>query len=734
MTIQIKVGLKGGPGSGNHGHGGRPGKEGGSTPTGRHVPEGAGNVAGATPNVKFQPTLPAGVKLPPHTPGDSSGLADYKAWYSAQVQAGQTPNLQQAIQMRQALAARAKTAEADLAKANQAAAEAQANSPEGKAAAEAAQAEADKKKAEQAALAKKVADAKKKKGKGGGAAKKKAEPKPKAEAKPKGGGAEKKPAKAKTPKWQQGLTQPPVMSGTTIPEAKYEERGVETYKTWLKDNSAAVAKMTPEDKSQVYDYFTKRSQNLAKYAKDPWAQVYVPDPPFSFANAGLELPDPAIVKAVLDPKAQTPAAGEQLYNYLQGKTPKEVTAFKQWYDEYQNAIHQLAIIPRTKPAAGTKERIIIHLGFKGSSTSGNYGHAGRPGKLGGSVVKAKVDLTGGIEADKAIKYYAGGGYRTINDNLRKSKGNLQSITTETGLQSAAKLDELMNDAVLTEPVQVTRLYYGGAVSLFKDTKPGDTFTDYGFTSTTTKDYKPWNAEDVGFVIQLKPGDRALSISTVAKRHKSEQELLLPRGTQFTIISREDTGKGIIFHVSANEPKAATKQFHLGLKGSATSGNYGHAGRPGKLGGSVPKAAVATGVSTTVVNPTQVEGYIQDVKQWDDKWRRGVALAALDMADIHSAIAVKDGDELVAVAKFNTQAHGEYTYLADLATKRPGYGRQTMLQLAQIAASNDLGLYWDSALDAIQFYQHLGFKKSTSSTRFYASLDELKVFINDNRQH
>lgn len=44
MTKRIIV-IKGGPGSGNHGHGGRPGKVGGSTPSG-----GGRSIAGAGPN------------------------------------------------------------------------------------------------------------------------------------------------------------------------------------------------------------------------------------------------------------------------------------------------------------------------------------------------------------------------------------------------------------------------------------------------------------------------------------------------------------------------------------------------------------------------------------------------------------------------------------------------------------------------------------------------------------
>lgn len=173
----------------------------------------------------------------------------------------------------------------------------------------------------------------------------------------------------------------------------------------------------------------------------------------------------------------------------------------------------------------------------------------------------------------------------------------------------------------------------------------------------------------------------------------------------------------------------TIMLHVGFKGSATSGNYGHVGRPGKLGGSVPKSS---GASVSTVEDSQVDGYMADVKQWDDMWRRGVARAALDVVGDQQAIALKDGNELVAVAKLATVATGEYVYLHDLATKRPGYGRQMMVNLAKVAVDNGLGMYWDSAISAVEFYQHLGFTKSAHSSKFYAPLDTLKAFLNDNQ--
>lgn len=569
--IKLKIGLKGGSGSGNWGHRGRPGKEGGSMPGkggGGGVEATAGIKPGKTPPMEIQLPGVAGTKLPEHQPGDASGLADYKAWYQAQVAAGQTPSLGQAIQMRQQLADRAQQLEQQASEAKATAAEAAANSPEAKAAAEAAAAEEAKKKAE---LAKKVADAKKKKK--GGAAKK-----PKAPAKPKAGkGAAKKKKPEKEPAWKKGLVEPPVMSGTTIPDAVFEERGEDTYQTWLNDNPETVSKLTDMDKEQVYNYFTQRSQNLAKDAKDPWAQVYIPDRPYSMIKAGLDVPAPSVVTEVTNAK-ERPSGAEagKLYDYLQGKSKAELAKWRTWYDSRVNAEHQKAIIPRTKPSPpGTKElhkRIIIHVGLKGSSTSGNFGHSGRPGKLGGSVPKGSGAASTGIELKSQLP-----------STVRIS--NSISGTNPQWLMSDGRVLQATSDAFIH-----SRVVQFAAKQQFA---PDDAWTELAL-------HNNW--------VRIIDGGTMLHTQDVSKitprQSKTLAEYLKTVDDEISI--QNDKQSKAEVYVSAkilkatdyDLPKAyavadrmATKQLHvkLGVKGGPSSGNWGHAGRPGKLGGSVPKS-------------------------------------------------------------------------------------------------------------------------------------------------
>lgn len=141
MTI-VRIGYKGGSGSGNWGHEGRPGKEGGSLPTGKShgaiaPPPGHGGQLRAEQAMGSfgKPAAPgAGIPLPTlniptgpvpeHEEGDRDGKLDYQNWLESQKV---KPGLADALAMRKYFADRAMKAEqaAGQAKAEATAAEAQ---------------------------------------------------------------------------------------------------------------------------------------------------------------------------------------------------------------------------------------------------------------------------------------------------------------------------------------------------------------------------------------------------------------------------------------------------------------------------------------------------------------------------------------------------------------------------------------------------------------------------------
>lgn len=125
MIKHVHISYKGGAGSGNWGHEGRPGKEGGSLPTGKaHGAYNPNQTAGNKPSGGLPTQTPAGSTiaiprlsvpvgtLPEHQKGDADGKAAYTEWYA---NAQTKPNLADALAMRRYFADRAMEAEGVLA-------------------------------------------------------------------------------------------------------------------------------------------------------------------------------------------------------------------------------------------------------------------------------------------------------------------------------------------------------------------------------------------------------------------------------------------------------------------------------------------------------------------------------------------------------------------------------------------------------------------------------------------
>lgn len=120
MTIHVQLGYKGSAKSGNWGHAGRPGKEGGSLPTGKssggaYAQPKKTNMGGTeqqTGTALTMPrlTIPVGT-LPEHQKGDRDGKQAYQDWYAG---LAQKPSLADALAMRRYFADRALEMEGQL--------------------------------------------------------------------------------------------------------------------------------------------------------------------------------------------------------------------------------------------------------------------------------------------------------------------------------------------------------------------------------------------------------------------------------------------------------------------------------------------------------------------------------------------------------------------------------------------------------------------------------------------
>lgn len=251
------------------------------------------------------------------------------------------------------------------------------------------------------------------------------------------------------------------------------------------------------------------------------------------------------------------------------------------------------------------------LDIKGGPGSGNFGHAGRKGKRGGSAPKGGG--TGNSEWGKErvdtsdLPLARGAAWNDLNDAdtreylLDKAeRGKLpDGIDNLIQPDKLAKLESLANNDEyrISKP---TTVYFGLEGEKFSNLKEGEEFAALGTRSTTStisraNDYA--GAKGTVFEVELPSGTLAVPSKVLG----IEETMLLP-GARFEVASREGNhvklklksdgvdyiNELVSFKKQVDEKRGAKKS--LDLKGGPGSGNFGHGGRPGKRGGSSPKTA------------------------------------------------------------------------------------------------------------------------------------------------
>ena len=243
----------------------------------------------------------------------------------------------------------------------------------------------------------------------------------------------------------------------------------------------------------------------------------------------------------------------------------------------------------------------------GGPGSGNFGHAGRPGEIGGSAPSiegrlkqfetdnpfygdsplpaAKKDESFTEEELQQIREYQNG--VGVNNLLRDANNPeafefqrsyaQESLKTPLYAKQIAALDTATSKSVLEE---ATTLYRGVHPGLAKFPEVGEEFTEHGFIATSLD---PEIAKGFGALtveIQLEKNDLALDVNKAlgTKSRYEQKELLLPRGQRFKVVAKTP------------EKVTVVPVRKLRTAGGPGSGNFGHAGRPGEVGGSAPSGS------------------------------------------------------------------------------------------------------------------------------------------------
>ena len=175
----------------------------------------------------------------------------------------------------------------------------------------------------------------------------------------------------------------------------------------------------------------------------------------------------------------------------------------------------------------------------GGKGSGNFGHAGRPGEIGGSAPEAHSSFWEGLSDDEELQHleYYTGGASGVNEFLRY--GHRDVGGEEDVIRS---LDALMESTA--KPMELYRL---AEVKHFEHLKVGDEFIDKGYASTTSR-LRQINqiAEDVGLdedsthailFLTAPTGSKLLDVNKrLGTRHDyaHQHEHVLARGTKFRV--------------------------------------------------------------------------------------------------------------------------------------------------------------------------------------------------------
>lgn len=157
------------------------------------------------------------------------------------------------------------------------------------------------------------------------------------------------------------------------------------------------------------------------------------------------------------------------------------------------------------------------------------------------VVHSVNDLSKDEKA--AVTIYTGDDYKNINDSLRgKDTATPQNAQVIDTLTSALQESELSENMTLYRGTSITALG-SELMNLSPEELVGESFTERGFTSTSTDDYMAryfatnynYNSRPMIMTIDARVGDHALNVTPISQ-HPSEQEILFNRDTSFTITS------------------------------------------------------------------------------------------------------------------------------------------------------------------------------------------------------
>lgn len=164
--------------------------------------------------------------------------------------------------------------------------------------------------------------------------------------------------------------------------------------------------------------------------------------------------------------------------------------------------------------------------------------------------------------------------RHLNDDLRNSENHTESGTIKHPYSRAIRRMDHVTSHVLKNNYNVYR-GFGDHSEHIKDLKPGDTFTDHGYTGTTTNEhigmqwsflhYDPQGSYHHVAKIHVPKGTKGHYLDMHENDYNNENELTLHRGTKFQVIKHSHELRQDPYD-SSNESKIPFLITHLKVIG------------------------------------------------------------------------------------------------------------------------------------------------------------------------
>lgn len=255
----------------------------------------------------------------------------------------------------------------------------------------------------------------------------------------------------------------------------------------------------------------------------------------------------------------------------------------------------------------------------GGPGSGNFGHEGIPGQVGGSAPGAtgnreyseKYIASLSEKSKAAIREYTSSAYSGINSYMRGQTDYLpdshkEIIDTVRSALDGTKIPEEITTFRGTDLSEIAS--YAGVTRMSRmekcselDKLVGKEIESKSFLSSSEKQPDEiGRSHGVKVVITTPKGGHALTLGDLS-RHKEEAEVLLPP-QKYKVTDVEYSKDPEDEKYVKGEITVRITALHTGRSdGGPGSGNFGHAGVPGQVGGSAPAGAASSAASAEKVS-------------------------------------------------------------------------------------------------------------------------------------